>query len=150
MSLFRGRSFLFIQAFKSLTQSSILHSNAVEFGQISLCGLWFIGEGLENLKHKYLKKILTYANNKQATMLWEPERMRDTPSYISIESWHRRVKALISANEGVFLDLPDLTILVPGFQVGLQVSCVSCHTCSYRSLNPTDLFILLCRNRQRK
>lgn len=44
----------------------------------------------------------------------KPERMIETPSYVSIESWHRWVKALISANEGVFLDGPDLPMLVPG------------------------------------
>lgn len=76
-----------------------------------------------------------------------PERMKETPRYVSIKSWHRRVKALISANEGVFLDLPDLTILVPGLQIGLEVSSISRHTCSYRGLNLTDLFILFCSGR---
>lgn len=64
-------------------------------------------------------------------MVRESERMSETPGYVGIESRHRRVKTLVSANEGIFLDLPDLTMLVPGLQVGLQVSGIGRHTCSY-------------------
>lgn len=75
--------------------------------------------------------------------------MIEVPSYVSIKSWHRGVKTLISANEGVFLDGPDLAMLVPSLQVSLQVSGISRHTCGDGRLNLTDLFILLCRGTER-
>lgn len=43
------------------------------------------------------------------------------PSGVRIEGGHQRVKVPVAVDEGVLVDLPDLPVDVPGFQVGLEV-----------------------------
>lgn len=72
------------------------------------------------------------------------------PGYVSIKGGYCRVEPLVALYKAILFDFPDLSVFVPGLQVGLQVWCISHHSCSYGSLDLTDLFILLWNRKRGK
>ena len=61
------------------------------------------------------------------------------PCNVGIERRHLRIEFLVSANERILADLPDLTVVVPCRQVVGQVLSVVRHAGSYLPLNLLDL-----------
>ena len=51
------------------------------------------------------------------------------------------VELLVSADEGVLVDLPDLAVVVPRAQVALQISGVRLHAAANQRLDLLDLLI---------
>ncbi len=49
------------------------------------------------------------------------------PGYISIKRGHLRVQFLVTSYESIFVDLPDLPVVVPRTQVVLEISGVTGH-----------------------
>jgi len=49
------------------------------------------------------------------------------PGNVSIERWHLWVQSLVAADERVFVDLPDFSVVVPGAQVVGQVLGITLH-----------------------
>lgn len=72
------------------------------------------------------------------------------PGNVCIKRRHWWVESLVSAYEEVLVDLPDLAVLVPGLQVGLQVGRVCRHAGRYGRLDLTHLLILLYRGERRE
>ncbi len=72
------------------------------------------------------------------------------PGYVSVKWGYCRVEPLVALYKAVFFNFPDLSVFVPGLQVGLQVRCISHHSYSNGSLDLTDLFILLWNRKRGK
>lgn len=47
------------------------------------------------------------------------------PGYVSVKGGYCRVEPLVALYKAVFFDFPDLSVFVPGLQVGLQVRLVT-------------------------
>ena len=65
-----------------------------------------------------------------------------SPRNICIEGGHLWVEFLISPDKGIFVNLPDLPVSVPGTEIVLEVGRVTLHPRTDLSLDLLDLIIL--------
>ena len=63
------------------------------------------------------------------------------PGNVSIKGRHLWVELLVSPNESIFVYLPDLPIVVPRWQIILEVSGICLHSSTDQSLYFVDLLI---------
>lgn len=74
--------------------------------------------------------------------IWRATEKRAVPVYISLKTADGCVESLVAQYEGVLLDLPDVPVLVPGLQVGLQVADVGGHPRHHGGLDLLQLLVL--------
>lgn len=70
------------------------------------------------------------------------------PGNVGIKRRDRGVEALIATNKRVLVDLPDLPIHIPGFEVVLQQASITGHTAADLGLDLLDVLISLFRTQQ--
>jgi len=65
----------------------------------------------------------------------------NSPGNVCVERWYLWIEFLISANEGILADFPDLTVVVPRRQVVGEVLSVDCHSARNLLLNLLNLCV---------
>lgn len=103
---------------------------------------------LFNNEYPLLILALPHKSTKYMPVLSKFSSVQNSPRFhvpgdVGVKGGNLRVEPLVSSDEGVFPDLPDLSVVVPRSQVVLEILCVVLHALIYHLLDLMCLLILL-------